>query len=121
MHYLQLEPNRKECPKNKPLEAPLMSPKKTIKLSDSDSYALFSTTKVKRNEFTKNIKNCNFSPIRHIGNSNNRMSFQSQSPTRYDEMGSTSKSSNLKTNESPFAESPNGLAHSEDYDQKDDS
>ena len=51
----------------------------------------------------------------------NRMSFQSQSPTRYDERGSTSKSSKFQATESPFAKSPNVPAHSEEYDSNYDS
>ena len=35
------------------------------------------SSKIKRSEFTKSRINGNFSPIRHIGGSNNRLSFMS--------------------------------------------
>ena len=56
---------------------------------------------VKRNEYSQNIKT-NFSPIRKVGNtgninmhSSNRMSFLSESPTRYDEIQSSSGRKNI--------------------------
>jgi hypothetical protein len=80
--------------------------------SDNAKITSCGSSKIKRSEFTKSRINGNFSPIRHIGNSNNRLSFMSQSPTRYDEIYSVNKSSECKNQISPFDQ----VAHSEDLD-----
>jgi hypothetical protein len=91
--------------------SPLKKRESHVYSEQSDSQ-LTASSKIKRSEFTKSIKNGNFSPIRHVGNSNNRLSFMSQSPTRYDEIYSNSKSTPHKNQISPFEQ----IAHSEDLD-----
>ena len=80
----------------------------------SDVYSSPSKPKIgaiKRNEYTQNIKT--MSPLRH--NSNPRLSFQSQSPTRFDEAATSSaKSSKVIAETSPFCNDSPAVAHSED-------
>ena len=63
------------------------SPKRTTKDIQHSTEKPLKSSLAKRTEYSQNVGA--YSPIRHIGNSNTtRMSFQSQSPTRYDEIAS---------------------------------
>jgi hypothetical protein len=122
MSYLQIEPKRNgrsSATKHEIIKVSCskvdgaMSPVKTKDVEGCYYEAVGGSSKIQRSEFTKSLsKNGNFSPIRHISNSNHRLSFMSQSPTRYDEKYSNSQS---KVETSPF-DAPALMAYSEDLD-----
>ena len=114
---MQMEPNSPQrVGRKEPFEASMSSPRPTKFTQESSIENCTAQVKmVQRNEFTKSIKNSNFSPMRRIANSNNRLSFLSESPTRCDEIASSHQSSKLKLANSPFEPSPDAIAHSEHY------